>query len=124
LKSLEAEDEHERLVNGAELARVEPPRGAAESLGIDDRCLLDEDARLLTIQRDRRTEARRPGTRRRGRNEQRAEIEKLVGLNDDGIPSSALLAPARASRRRQAEDLAANHLSRAAAERARRAAPG
>jgi hypothetical protein len=122
--SLEAEDEHERLVNGAELARVEPPGGVAESLGIDDRRLLNEDARLLTLQRDRRAEARRPGTRRRGRNEQRAEIEELVGLNDDGIPSSALLAPARASRRRQAEDLAANHLSRAAAERARRAAPG
>jgi hypothetical protein len=124
LKSLEAEDEHERLVDGAELARVEPPGGAAESLGIDDRRLLDEDARLLTLQRDCRAEARGPSTSRGGRNEHRAHIEELVGLDDDGIASSALLSPARASRRRQAEDLAASHLSRAAVERALPAARG
>jgi hypothetical protein len=119
----EPEDEHQSFVDGADLARVEAPGGATKALRIDDCRLLDEDACFLTLEGDCRTEARRAGTRRRGRDEDRAEVEELVGLDNDRVASPALLVAERASRRRETEDLAANHLSRKAVERALQAAP-
>jgi hypothetical protein len=58
----ECEDEHQDLVDRAELVRVEGPGGATEALRIDDRCLLDEDTRLLALERNREPKARRSGT--------------------------------------------------------------
>jgi hypothetical protein len=108
---LETEDEHERLVDGAELTCVEASSGPAESLWVDDRRLLDEDACLLALERDRRAEARRPGARRGGRDEDGAEVEELVALDDNRVTSPALFVPAHAARRRQVEELAADHVS-------------
>lgn len=122
--SSDAEYEHECFVDGAELVRVKAPGGTAEPLRINDRRLLDEDAGLLAPEADRRTKARRPGSGRGGRDEDGAEIEELVGLDDHGVTSPALLVPARATRRREAEDLAADHFSWMAAERVLPAAPG
>src|SRR5437870_5796668 len=120
----EPEDEHERFVDGADLMRVESSGGPTESLWIDHGRLLDENARLLTHEGDRGPEARRAGTRRRRRDEDGAEVEELVGLNDDRVARAALLVVARASRRRETENVAADHVSRRAAERALQAAPG
>src|SRR6266516_6757659 len=39
LPASEAEDEHERLIDGTEFARVEASRGFAETLRVDDRRL-------------------------------------------------------------------------------------
>jgi hypothetical protein len=107
----EPEDEREGLVDGAEFINFEASGGAAESLWVDDRRLLDEDACLFSLERDRRTEARRPGARRRRRNENGAKTEELVGLDDNRVTSPALFVPARATRRRQVEELAADHVS-------------
>ena len=104
----ESEDEQQGLVERAELTRVEAPGGATEALWIDDRRLLDENTRLLAIDRDRQPKARRAGARRRRRDEDRAEVEELIRLDDDGVASPALFVAARASRRGQAEDLAAD----------------
>lgn len=120
----EAEDKHEGIVDGTKLVRVETPGGAAEALRVDHRRLLDENPRLMALERDRWTEARRARTGRRRRDENRTEVEELVRLDDHRVPRPALLVAARASRRRQAEDLAADHLSRRAVERALQAAPG
>jgi len=123
LVASETEDEYESLVDGTKLACLQAAGGEAEALRIDDRRLLDEDARLLSFESDGRAEARRPGAGRSGCNQNGAEVEELVGLDDDGIASPALLVPAPTARRRQAEDLTADHLSRRGAERAPSAAP-
>jgi hypothetical protein len=107
----EAEDEREGLVDTAELVYFEASGRAAESLWVDDRRLLDEDACRLPLQCDGRTEARRPGARRGGRDKDGAEVEKLVGLDDNRVTRPALFVPARATRRRQVEELAADHVS-------------
>jgi hypothetical protein len=124
LVALETEHEHQGLVDGAELVRVEAPGGTTEALGIDDGRLLDEDARLLTLEGDRGPKARWAGTRRRWRDEDGAQVQELISLDDDRVASPALFVAASGSRRRQTEDLAPDHLSRRAAERARRAALG
>ncbi len=107
----EAEDERERLVDGAELIYFKASGGAAESLWVDDGRLLDEDACRLPLKRDCRAEARRPGARRGRRDEDGAEVEELVGLDDNRVASPALFVPARAARRRQVEELAPDHVS-------------
>jgi hypothetical protein len=119
----ESEDEPEGFVHGPELAGLEASRGRSEPLWIEDSGLLDEYTCLLTLEGDRRTEARRPSALGGGGDEHGAEVEELVRLNDHREASTALFVPARPSRRREAEDLTANHVS-GAAERARRAAPG
>ncbi len=52
------------------------------------------------------------GTRRGGRDQGRTQPHELVGLDDDRVAGTALLSSTRASRSRQPEDLAANHVSR------------
>ena len=94
---LEAEDEHQSLVDRAELVRIEAPGGPTESLGVEDRSLLDEDARLLTLKADLRPEARRPGACRGRRDENGAEVEEFVRLDDDR-ENELLVAPARPGR--------------------------
>jgi hypothetical protein len=47
--SSEAEDEHEGLVDRAELVCVEAPDRSTQSLAIDDRRLLDKNTRLLAL---------------------------------------------------------------------------
>lgn len=89
--------------------RVETTCGAAEPLGIDDGRLLDEDSRLGAVEGDRGSEARGARTRRGRRDERRAQLEELVGLDHDREPRAALLVPANLTRRRQPEDLAAYH---------------
>ena len=108
----ETEDEHERFIDGAEFGCVEASGRPAESLGIDDRCLFDEDACLLLLECDGRAEARRPGARRGGRDEDGAEVEELVGLDNNGVPGTALPVPADVARSRQMEHLAPDHVSR------------
>lgn len=105
----EPEDEHQSLVDGAKLVRVEAPGGATKALRIDHGRLLDKDARLLTPESDRGPKTRREGACRRRRDEDRAEGEELISLDDDCIASPTLLMAARASRRRQTENLAADH---------------
>ena len=107
----EAEDERESLVDSAELVYLKPSGGAAKPLRVDDRRLLDEDACRLSSERDCRTEGRRPCAHRGGRDENSAEVEELVGLDDNRVTSPALFVPARATSRRQMEELAADHVS-------------
>src|SRR5688572_30151824 len=59
------QDEHESLVDGAQLGGVYPASRWAETLRVDDRRLLHEDARLRSVERDRRPEAGWQGARRR-----------------------------------------------------------
>ena len=60
---LQTEDEHQGLVDGAQLARVQASGRPTEPFGVDDRRLLDEDTRLVSVERDLRSEACRAGTR-------------------------------------------------------------
>ena len=119
---LEAEDERKRLVHGAKLRRSEPPGASAQTLRVNDRRLLDQDACLLAIQLDAGPKGRRPRARGRWRDEDRAQAEKLVGLHDDGVPAPALLVPLRSLGRRQLEELASDHLSPRRRGRARSSA--
>jgi hypothetical protein len=107
----ETEDEREGLVDGAKLIHFEASGGAAKPLWVDDRRLLDENACRLPIEGDGRTEARGPGTCRGGRDDDRAEVEEFVGLDDNCVTSPAQLVPARATRHRQVEELAADHVN-------------
>ncbi len=84
----------------------------SQALGIHDSSLLDKDARVSAVRGDPRTEARRSRTRRGRRDEDGAQRQELVGLNDDGVARASLLPAPRPSRRRQAEYLATHHLSR------------
>lgn len=106
---LEAEDEHERLVDGSQLERVEPTCRSAEPSRVDESRLLHEDTRLLSGERDRRPKARRTRIRRGRRYEQCAQIEKLVGLHDHGVPGALLFVTTCAPWRRESEDLSADH---------------
>src|SRR5581483_10766456 len=117
----EAEYEHERLVDGSQLVCLEPPCRSTEPCRVDNGRLLDEHARLLACERDCRPKACSAGARRGGRHEQRAQVEELVGLHDDRVAGASLLVPARAPRRREPEDLPANHLSPSRVVRAGRA---
>ena len=106
----EAEDEREGNVDGAQLAGVEAPGGSPEALGIDDGRLLDEHACVLVFETDRWAKARRSCARRGRGDECRAEVEELLGLNNDGVARPALLSTVRAAGGGQAEDLAADHV--------------
>ena len=75
---LKAEDGHERLIDCAQLVRLESSVGSTEPLRIDDGRLLREHARLLTGERDRRPEARGAGARRGGRDEKRAQAAEFA----------------------------------------------
>ena len=109
---LQAEDEHERLVNGSKLVRVKSSCGSTEPLGIDDGRLLDENARLLPRDRDRRSEARCTGTSRSRGHEHGAQAEELVGLHDDRVTGSLVCMPARVPGRRESERFSTDHVSR------------
>jgi hypothetical protein len=88
---------------------LEAPGGATEALRIDDGRLLDEDPGLGPSEIDGGPEARGEGARRRRGDEDRAQVEEFVGLHHDRVTSAALLAPARATRRRQPQHLASDH---------------
>jgi hypothetical protein len=123
LGASEPRGEHQGIVHGPELVRVEAPCGATKTLRIDHGRLLDEDTRFPTLDGDCGPKARWAGARRYRRDEDGAQVEELISLDDDRIASPALLVAANASRRRQTEDLAPDHLSRRA-ELAPRAALG
>jgi hypothetical protein len=76
--ALHAEKKAQCVVDRTQFIRLEPSRRSCEALRMDDRRLFDEDARLPTLDNDRRAKARRPRARRGRGNERRAEIEKLV----------------------------------------------
>lgn len=105
----EAEDQAERIIHGAQLARLESSCRSSKAFRIDNRRVLDEDACFLPVDDDGRAKARRSRARRGGSDQRRTESEKLVGLNDDGETSAALLVPARAASWRKVEDLPADH---------------
>jgi hypothetical protein len=94
-RASEAEYERECVVDGAQLTGVEVPGRSPEALRVDDGRLLDQHSRSLAFEADRRAKARGPGTGRRRCDERRAEVQELVGLDDDCVPRAALLAPAR-----------------------------
>jgi len=106
----EPEDQRERIIHGAQLVGFEAPGGVPEALRVHDRRLLDEDTRPLVIELDRGAKARSPGCCRCRSDERSAQVQELVGLHHDCIACATLLMPACASRRRQAEDLAADHV--------------
>jgi hypothetical protein len=115
----EPEDQRERVVDRAQLGRVETSSGAPEADGVNYGDLLDKDSGLLVSEIDGGTKACRPRARRCWRNQRGAEIEKLVRLHNNRIACTALLAPARATGRGQAKDFAANHLNRPGVAQAR-----
>jgi hypothetical protein len=96
----------------------------AEALRVDHRGLLYKNSRFVAVELDRRSERGRPGTDRGWRNEGRAQRHELVRLDDDRVAGAPLLTSACASRRRQAEDLATNHVSRAIPVRGQTSARG
>lgn len=106
---LEAEEEHQSLVHGAQLARTQPSGRPSESLRVDNRGLLDQDACLGASETDHRTEARRAGLCRGWSDEHGAEIEELVSLKNHRVASATLLVAAGAPRRWQPEDLTPDH---------------
>jgi len=106
---LQPEDEHQCLVDGAELVRFEAAGRPPEPLRVHHRRLLDDDARLLALEPDRRPEARRARARGCGGDEDGAEAEKFVCLDDHCVAGASLFVPARTSRCRKPKDLAANH---------------
>ena len=124
LRTSETEDQAERLVDGSELAHTKASRRSAEALRVHHGRLLNENARLTSAKRDRRAEARRTGAFGCGRNEGGAQLEELVCLYDNCIAGAALLMAARAGARREAKDLAADHLSPTSVGPARPAGPG
>ena len=89
--------------------RVQSSCRLTQPLGIDDRCLFDEDSRFFVGERDRWPETRRAGVRRGGRDEHSAEAEELIRLDYDRIASTSLLVPARSARSGEPEDFAADH---------------
>ena len=98
------------FVDGPHRAWIEAAGRGSEAPRINGCRLLDEDAGRLAEHVDRGPEARRSRARRGRRDEHRAELEQLVGLQDDGEPRSTLLVTLRPGGRRQAEHLAADHL--------------
>jgi hypothetical protein len=109
----ETQDQGKSIVHGSQLASIEAADGRPKPLWIHDGGLLDEDPRFLAVQLDRRPERGRTGTCRGWRDENRTQGNELIGLDDDRVTGTSLLTPACASRRRQAEYIAANHFSRA-----------
>ena len=107
----EAEDERERFVDRAKLARGETARRSSESLGVHDSRLFDEDAGFLPLQRDRRAEACWKRMRGGRRDERRAEVEEFVGLDDDCEPCSSLLVSADRTRSGKPKHVSADQVS-------------
>jgi len=97
LLALQTEKQPERVVDRLHLHGLEPPRRGAQALWINDRGLLDEHARRLALERDLRSEARRPCTRRCGGDEDGAQHRELVRLYDHGVARAALLVAAAAA---------------------------
>lgn len=107
--SLQTEDEQKSLVDRAEPGDVEASGRRAESLRIDHGRLFNEHSRFLSLENDRRTKGCCAGARRGGRDQNGAQIEKLVRLDDDRVSRTTLLVAAGAPRRREPKDLAPDH---------------
>lgn len=106
-----AEDERQRLVDRADLAGLKPSGGSAETLRIDDRGLLDENASLGSTDRHWRAEARRQRAPRCGSHERSAQVEELAGLDDHRIARAPLLPSARDPGRGEPKHFPADHAS-------------
>ena len=102
---------YDSLIDRSNLPFVQPPRRSTQSLGVYDGRLFDEDPRLASGDRDRGSEARRPGASRRGGDERRRQVEELVRLHHDGVAGASLLMPSGTSWSREMEHLPADHLS-------------
>ena len=111
-EALEREQEPQALVDGEQFGRLEPSHRPAEPLGVDDGGLLHEHPCLDALEFDHRSKARGSCACRCRRDEDRAELEELVRLDDHRVASAALLVSPGAGRRGEPEDLAANHLQR------------
>jgi hypothetical protein len=108
--SLEREHQHERVVDSAEFACVQAAGRSAETLRVDDCRLLDEHSRLAVLEMYGRAKGRWPCTGRCWCNQHRAEIEKLVCLDNDRVARPTLLMPSDSTRSGKTEDLAAHHV--------------
>jgi hypothetical protein len=108
---LDTEDERKSFIDGLQLTYVEAPSRTSQTIRINDGRLLDEYARLRTVESDRWTKACWSRAGRGRRNEHSAQRQKLVGLNDHRIARASLLSASQHARSRQVEYLAADHLS-------------
>ncbi len=108
-RGLEAKDEAERVVDRADLTGIQSPSGPTESLRIYHGRLFGQYAGLGAVEFDDGPEAGGAGARGRRCHQDGTEAEQLIGLDDDGVASAALLATARRVGGGQAEDLAADH---------------
>lgn len=110
LLGTETEDEGKRFVDDAQFTRIEPASGAAESSRVDDAGSLNMYACLDAVDVDARSKACGTCAGRSGCDQDGAEAEELIRLDDDGVSCAALLAAAAAAWRRQAEQFPADHL--------------
>jgi hypothetical protein len=99
-RQLQPEDEGQCLVERVDLIGAQAAGGVSQAFGVDHRRLLDQRARLCTCDGDDGPEARRERTLRRRGDEERAQAEQFVRLDDDGVARPALLVGARTTRRR------------------------
>ena len=113
--------ESECLVDRTELSGVEAPSRGTEPPRVDHSGLLNEDARLLPLKLDCRTEACAKGACGGGRYKDCAQVEELICLHDHGEPCAALFMAAGTAWGGQSEDLAANHVTRVKAVPAQQA---
>ena len=108
-----AENERERVVNGALLGGRKASGTFTEPLDVDGPELLDQHARSLAFEIDRGTKRGRGGAAGRGSDDCRGKREQLVRLHDHRIASAGLLAPT-ARRKTHSVDLAASHSGQSA----------
>lgn len=93
LRLSEAQDEHQGFVDGAKFIRVEAAGGSAESLGVDDGGLLDQDACLVALKCDGWAEARWSGACRGGETRTVLSSRNWSALDDDGEAGAACSCP-------------------------------
>src|SRR6266540_1317360 len=99
----------ECAVNVVHLGTAERAGGGTETRRIDGYELLDEHARCTFRDLDLRSEPRRCGGGRRGRDDDRREGDELVSLEHNAVPGASLLMSATSPRRFQPIDLTTVH---------------
>jgi hypothetical protein len=93
---------------------IKPTGRAPEALLVDHGRLFDKDMRIAAVKSDDGAEARRPGARGGGCDQDGAEADELIGLHNDCVTSESLLTPTGSARVGQAKDLATHHFSQEA----------
>jgi hypothetical protein len=110
--NLQTEDESKRVVDSLQLIRIQASYRAPKTPRIDNSRLLDQDASGGAFDVDSWSKARRLGTSRGWRDEDGAQPQELIGLDDHSVSSTTLLSAPYSSWSGQAKDLAAHHVSR------------